>query len=789
MDRGAEDSVTRPRRGLVTGLLLAAILALAAWLRFDDLGSPSFWLDEILGQLHVERARASIAWWQWLTGFHPEHGPLYFATEIWAWNEATARMAPALFGLVSVAVVWVAMRELTRGTLAAACAATLLALSPLHVYYSREARPYGLTLLLTSAILLALLRHRVGAAAVVLVLMAYTSTATASVIGTAAVAAAILWLAARGTIEGKRSRTIALLAIGVAPLFLFLYQPGGVADPPVQFPGVDVSLFDRVIRGISVTVLDSSLGGRTAYALLGLAIVGAIDLVWRHRERGAVVLAFTILPAVFSLSALWSVDHWYAVRYISPSVIGFMMLAGAGIAALASLPARATVSSRAGTIVSALIAVLMIGAIAVQVWPMAYREPRRKFDWAGLTKTIWTHAKEGDLVLAAEPWSEHALRYYARPFPQKVLIVRPSDRRDAEELTSRFAATWLVTGGFSEDVSVRDWMCRHPLLLASPIENVRVHYAPSASHFLRTRALVPDHRAAAAAAGRGPVLLRFGLKDEGFLGEGWAGAEGKDESLTFRWSTATRATIGVPPVEGATQIRIIAMPLDHPSLPPQTVTPIVGGQRLVTTTLRPGWSEYWFDLPHGALRASWNEIAFEFGRTARPSEIDRNSTDGRLLSAAFYSVAIGPHAFADAEPVRLRPFAPRLASAALLQDAFWDDQSRQRFPPDRLRRETIVPLLGRLGFDPETTWPRIASGEMTIEDVVEVAAYGSDCRDDRTFLAAAGERILDRELENAELDILLREMKQHGYSRPRMAIYIARSDEFREKALVKKSEE
>lgn len=774
-----------PRRTVAYGTLLAAIFALAAFLRFDGLGEPSFWLDEILGQLHVEEARETLRWWQWLTGFHPEHGPLYYASMIASRDEWSARFPPALFGVASVVLVWMAARLASQRTLVATSAAVLIAISPLHVYYSREARPYGLIFLLTSAMLVAVLRRSWRLAIVVLMLMLYTSTATASVVATTAIAAALVWLTSRD--EGRRgARWIALSALATLPFFLLLYKAGGVPEPPVKFPGVGVSFFDRVVRGLSVTVLDSTQGGHTAYLLLLLAVAGAVALISRRRAEGIAVVTFTLLPLAFALSALWSIDHWYAVRYISPSVIGFMILAGAGVAAVADGVARFVSRAwpRAHVGVAALLVATILGGIATQVWPMAYREPRRKFNWKALTRTIWEAAKPGDLLIAAEGWSEQALRYYARDLPKRVTIVRAESRENAEELIGRFPATWLVSGGFAADSSVRNWMCAQPMLFASAIDGVRVHYAPSAMHFMKNRATPADSRAAASASGTNPFMIRFGLRDEAFLGEGWALPEGADESMTFRWVEAGRATVGVPRLEGAAQLRIIAMPLDHPSLPPQSVTPLVNGRRLVTTTMRPGWSEYWFDVPEAWWSNGWNDLTFEFARTGQPSKLYGDSDDDRVLAAAFYSVTIGRHALAEPKLVpRARALEPRLASAGMLQDAFWDDQSADRFPPAQLRRDAIIPLLGRLGFDPAVTWPRVESGEMRVEDLVEAAAYGTDCLGDVDFFRRAAELILDRAMNDAEIEGLRREMKRHGYSRARMAIYLARSDEFREKVL------
>src|SRR5512134_3068869 len=129
-------------RTLVVAAILGGALIVGAFLRFDDLGGPSFWMDEILHQILTSRASVEEPWWRWITGFEPENGPLYYATQLatrlGGTSEAAARSAAALFGLLSIAVVFLAAERESD----AVVAALLLAVSPLHVYYSREARPY-----------------------------------------------------------------------------------------------------------------------------------------------------------------------------------------------------------------------------------------------------------------------------------------------------------------------------------------------------------------------------------------------------------------------------------------------------------------------------------------------------------------------------------------------------------------------------------------------------------------------------------------------------------------------
>jgi hypothetical protein len=86
----------------------------------------------------------------------------------------------------------------------------------------------------------------------------------------------------------------------------------------------------------------------------------------------------------------------------------------------------------------------------------------------------------------------------------------------------------------------------------------------------------------------------------------------------------------------------------------------------------------------------------------------------------------------------------RIASLPLLdENATWL-RTHTNLPPARLRREAVLPLLGRLGFDPETVWPRIARGELHLDALAESIAYGSECTDDATFLRNAYDLLLDR---------------------------------------------
>ncbi len=140
---------------------LAALVVLAAALRFSTLGLQSLWYDEAFTPVHVStrasRRRCSAV-------VHTENTPpLWYLLE-WA-DLACARYrrgraAPALGarrGGDACPVAWAIGRELA-GRRAAFAAAALVAVNPLFVWYSQEARVYALFVLTAALAMLCFLR-------------------------------------------------------------------------------------------------------------------------------------------------------------------------------------------------------------------------------------------------------------------------------------------------------------------------------------------------------------------------------------------------------------------------------------------------------------------------------------------------------------------------------------------------------------------------------------------------------------------------------------------------------
>jgi mannosyltransferase len=141
---------------------LVALTLLAAVLRLATLNLQSFWFDEAFTPVNVLHPSL---WATLRSMVHSENTPpLWYVLE-WAdsrvlgTGEVALRLPTALAGIATVPVASAIGRELAGRRAALACAA-LVAVNPLFVWYSQEARAYGLYVLTAALALLCFLRAR-----------------------------------------------------------------------------------------------------------------------------------------------------------------------------------------------------------------------------------------------------------------------------------------------------------------------------------------------------------------------------------------------------------------------------------------------------------------------------------------------------------------------------------------------------------------------------------------------------------------------------------------------------
>jgi mannosyltransferase len=341
------------------GRWVLVLTVVAGVLRAFTLGSNSLWVDEYatlkivsLPLPDILRAAAEV-------NFCP---PLYF----WAVHgvvsaigvsEASLRLVSLLAGTLTIPIVWLLTRELTGSRSASVLAAALLALNPLHIWYSQEARAYAFLVCLGAGALLFLLLairrntlvHWVGFIACMAgVLVTHT-------IGPVFLAVAWSWvfLARRG----PRLYLRMLLATAIVALIALPFamevagavsQAKGAHSPPRPLTGLELpyTLLTYLVGysfGPSTREIQN-LGPWVAIArhpleslLGGAAVVGIICVMLLRPVRGRTYfLALFLLPIVAMFLASATSGKAYQARYALAGLVGFCGLAAGGLSLLPS---------------------------------------------------------------------------------------------------------------------------------------------------------------------------------------------------------------------------------------------------------------------------------------------------------------------------------------------------------------------------------------------------------------------------------------------------------------------
>jgi 4-amino-4-deoxy-L-arabinose transferase-like glycosyltransferase len=394
----------------------------AAVLRFARLGAQSLWIDEIFTR-DMARVGGAMTLRDLLENVH---GPLY-AVVVHVWSaiagdtEAALRTPSAMCGIATVpAMAWLSSRWLGRET--AGWAAWLTALSPFLIWYSQEARPYAMLILmvcLSSALMLELARagSRRGAAV-------YAASVATGVLGAPAFGFVLplhlrWWL---GEVARRRQRLIqtavagaVLLAIAApwVPQFVATWDwqrlhPGHVAsssEAPLRGPttfhlaalpyalftysvGYTLGPSPRELRADpTLATLRRHAGEIAAVALLcgGIAIIGLASLARRRRLWDAALwLGIPLLVVSWFAISNFKVFH---PRYLATAAPLVLMVAAAAFADLGSR-ARA-----------------LLGILLLLLWGVSlahlYGTPAHgKEDMRGAGRFVTERARPGEKVLA-----------------------------------------------------------------------------------------------------------------------------------------------------------------------------------------------------------------------------------------------------------------------------------------------------------------------------------------------------------------------------------------------------
>ena len=233
MSREISSSVSTRERTLFLGGL-AALVILGAVFRLHGLGSPAFDCDELYALRIQGSSLKEVASLVGRSAFHDLHPPLSYLLfmpwiALFGTAEAAVRALPMLLGLASIALIGFLGRRLGGPGLGLACAA-FLALDPLHIAYSQEARPYALAVTLAIAAHLCFLRSLEepsvrNRAVYALLVVAAIYTHYFALLALLPHGLVALWLLATGDEASRRAARSTLLAFAGAMATFIAWVP------------------------------------------------------------------------------------------------------------------------------------------------------------------------------------------------------------------------------------------------------------------------------------------------------------------------------------------------------------------------------------------------------------------------------------------------------------------------------------------------------------------------------------------------------------------------------------
>jgi mannosyltransferase len=420
-------------------LLVWALTFLALGLRLYRLSGPSLWVDEVYSLWAAKSPLDQI----WINSTQFNVLPTYFLIlrailpDSNTGIEWGARLLSALAGALSVPVFIGVVYCWRRHTRVALLAGLLLAVNPLHIWYSQEARAYALMLFFGVLTMLFLELALFSGRSEWLTLYLFAALAATALHKSALIfpGLCIVWHVLYLSRQGKPviqiiKQLLVHLPIGIGVLLLMcvkLHPPAeghGRAGSVLQFGYTFMTFLGGYSFGPSLTEIQN-YGPLAAAArswpqiVVLLAVLASIVVVCKLNWRKFVsTKEAALLTAGIGIVTAYSMVSGFAynIRYVLPSLFGFLALIAAFILSLPDRPR--------------LVRLITVAVLAIALWADAqwFYSPRyRKPDARAVARWLMDNK---DHVKSWTVLPDHLyvpLYWYLSEFPQDVLKQAPTN--------------------------------------------------------------------------------------------------------------------------------------------------------------------------------------------------------------------------------------------------------------------------------------------------------------------------------------------------------------------------
>ena len=438
----------------------AAVLLLATALRLQGLNDQSLWTDEIYS---VESSRWPLPVLLEVQDGHPPlYGLLLKGLDQIAPSDLNGRFISAVAGVMAVGAMLVLANAIAdRRT--SVVAALLLAIAPLHVWYSREGRMYSLVALcsiVASWLFVRAVRSRGWGAWAAYAVISAVGLSTHYLYGAVVLAQAVFVVVERfdDTVALRRLTFVGglLMALGVLALPMVGQEAVGfvghwrsfewAAVPYTAYtflggfglgPPVDLLHRQRTLGTIAnfwpelmaVTFVGVALGWAAVRAVPSLGAWGVYLVLW------------LLVPAAVVFGGAWVKNGAFNVRYLFSTFPAFVLLTAAGITRAPRWYGRACLA-----------ALVVLAAVSISRDRLDPRYARE--DLRGAARYLREHAAGDAPVTVSAQYVIQGLQHYDDQLDLAPLPIRPlQSPADAEAVlgTLRSSGRWLLLSREWED--------------------------------------------------------------------------------------------------------------------------------------------------------------------------------------------------------------------------------------------------------------------------------------------------------------------------------------------------
>jgi mannosyltransferase len=390
--------------------IVAGLTLLGAVLRFATLGVQAYHHDEIVTASRILRGGFGHA--MDAVGFSESAPPLYYALA-WVWTQVTGtgefglRSLSAVAGVATIPVAYLVGIEL-RGRRAGLMAAGLVAVNPMLLWYSQEARAYALLVLLCAVSLLYCVRalRRGSRRDFVLWGIASGLALASHYFAIFVVAVEAIWLLRRhGRASAPGLGVVALFSLALAPLAIHQMSYGH-AEWIGEFT-LGHRLWETAATFVSGETSDIiARPERPVLALLplvlGLAALALIALRGRREQRRAAAIPLSLLLVGIGVPLLLALlspsKDFVLARNLLPALLPLLVAVAIGV----TLPGARRLGAAIG-------AALLVYSLGFCIWA-SFSPDLQRPDWDVVAAKIG----EPEVPRATVTWvlGEASLRYY-----------------------------------------------------------------------------------------------------------------------------------------------------------------------------------------------------------------------------------------------------------------------------------------------------------------------------------------------------------------------------------------